>query len=63
MSNKKDVAVIPKGTKVQIMGCSYTLLEDTSVEGNQSNLNYILKEQDNFDKGIGILGGVPNSQL
>lgn len=56
MNNQKEVAIIPKGTKIQIMGCSCTLLEDASIEGDQANLDYILKEQDNFDKGIGVVG-------
>ncbi|MEQ1412787.1 hypothetical protein [Acinetobacter indicus] len=56
MSDQKEVAVIPKGNKIQIMGCSYTLLEDVRVDGNQVNLNYILKEQKNFEKGIGVVG-------
>ena len=51
----ENIAVIPKGTKVQIMGCSYTLLEDAKVDGYQTNLDYILKEQENFDKGIGVV--------
>ncbi|ENX00971.1 hypothetical protein F899_01604 [Acinetobacter sp. CIP 101934] len=55
MVDQKELAIIPKGTKIQIMGCSYTLLEDASVEGNQDNLNYILKEQENFNKGIGVV--------
>jgi len=55
MSDQKEIAIIPKGTKIQIMGCSCTLLVDASIEGNQDNLNYILREQENFDKGIGIV--------
>lgn len=55
MSNEKEVAVIPKGTKIQIMGCSITLLEDAKVEANQSNLDYILKYQENFDNDIGLV--------
>ena len=51
-----EVAVIPKGTRVQIMGCRITLLEDTKVEGDQSSLDYILKAQDDFDNGIGVVG-------
>lgn len=53
----ENIAVIPKGTKVQIMGCSYTLIEDVKVDGNQANLDYILKEQENFYKGIGVASG------
>jgi glycerol-3-phosphate dehydrogenase len=58
MNTKKEieVAVIPKGSKVQIMGCSITLLEDAKVKANQSDLDYILKEQENFYKGMGIMG-------
>lgn len=55
MSDQREIAIIPKGAKIQIMGCSYTLLENANVEGSQDNLNYILKEQENFDKGIGIV--------
>lgn len=49
-----EVAILPKGTKVRIMGCRITLTEDTKVEGNQSDVDYILKEQKNFDNGIGV---------
>lgn len=52
----KDTAVIPKGSKIQIMGCNYTLLEDAKVNGSQENLNYILKEQENFENGVGVVG-------
>ena len=54
MSGKEEieVAVIPKGTHVQIMGCRITLLEDTKVEANQANLDYILEEQENFDQDL-----------
>lgn len=60
---RKIIAVIPKGAKVQILGCSIPLLEVTKVEVDQANLDYILKEQDNFDKGIGIVGKNPSCQL
>lgn len=56
----ENIAVIPKGTYVSIMGCRFTLLEDTQVEANQTNLDYILKDQENFDKGIGIVGNIPS---
>ncbi|MBB4836892.1 hypothetical protein [Acinetobacter schindleri] len=57
MSDQKEieVAVIPKGSKVQIMGCQIILAEDTKVEWDQASLDYILKEQEDFDKGIGIV--------
>jgi len=47
MSEKEEieVAVIPKGSYVSIMGCRFTLMEDTKVEANQANLDYILKDQ------------------
>lgn len=62
MTEKEEIAIIPKGAKIQIMGCSFTLLEDASVEGNQANLNHILEEQKNFNKGIGIVGEMASSQ-
>ena len=51
MSTKQEieVAIIPKGSKIQIMGCSYTLLEDVKVDGIQSRLDYVLKAQDDFE--------------
>ncbi|OTG82382.1 hypothetical protein [Acinetobacter sp. ANC 4648] len=61
--SKKEIAIIPKGSYVSIMGCRFTLMEDTKVEANQANLDYILKEQENFDKGIGVVGGALNNQL
>ena len=56
MSDQKEIAIIPKGSYVSIMGCRITLAEDTKVEGSQADLNYILREQENFDKGIGVVG-------
>ena len=56
-----EIAVIPKGSKVQIMGCRITLVEDAKVEGNQASLDFILKEQENFDEGIGVVGGMPTT--
>ena len=63
MGNEKEFAIIPKGSHVIIMGCRITLAEDTKVEGNQANIDYILKDQENFDKGIGVVGGALNNQL
>lgn len=48
----KNIAVIPKGTKVQIMGCTYTLLEDVKVDGTQEYTNKILKQQVDFDQEL-----------
>ena len=45
MSEKEEIAIIPKGSYVSIMGCRFTLMEDTKVEANQANLDYILKDQ------------------
>ena len=58
MSEKEEIeiAVIPKGSKVQIMGCRVTLVEDTKVEGDQASLDYILKDQEDYDNGIGVVG-------
>ncbi|OTU28501.1 MULTISPECIES: hypothetical protein [Acinetobacter] len=52
----KEIALIPKGAKVQIMGCTYTLIEEANVEGYQSQLNDILKAQKDFDEEIRICG-------
>ncbi|WP_335987110.1 hypothetical protein [Acinetobacter bereziniae] len=51
----ENIAVIPKGTNVQIMGCSYTLLEDVKVDGMQIYLDQVLKAQIDFQKGIDII--------
>lgn len=56
MSDQREIAIIPKGSYVSIMGCRITLAEDAKVEGSQADLNYILREQENFDKGIGVVG-------
>lgn len=62
MSEKQEYAILPMGSYVSIMGCRITLAEDAKVEGNQSNIDYILKEQENFNIGIGIIGENPNYQ-
>jgi len=56
--SEKEIAIIPKGSYVSIMGCRFTLMEDTKVEANQANLDYILKDQKDFDNGIGIVGRI-----
>ncbi|WP_333669410.1 hypothetical protein [Acinetobacter guillouiae] len=53
----ENIAVIPKGTKVQIMGCSYTLLEDVKVDGMQIYLDQVLKAQIDFENGVGVCSG------
>ena len=53
---EKEIAIIPKGSYVSIMGCRITLLEDTKVEGDQKSLDHILKVQEDFDNGIGVMG-------
>ncbi|MDA3500752.1 hypothetical protein MKL32_03880 [Acinetobacter sp. AOR34_HL] len=62
MDTIKEIAIIPKGTHVSIMGCRVTLAEDTKVESNQANLDHILNEQSKFDNGIGVIGEMPSSQ-
>ncbi|WP_166167944.1 hypothetical protein [Acinetobacter sp. SA01] len=49
MGSEKEIAIIPKGTSVRIMGCAYTLLEDVKVDGNQRILNETLKAQSEFE--------------
>ncbi|MFW1794984.1 hypothetical protein ACG9Y4_04690 [Acinetobacter guillouiae] len=53
----ENAAVIPKGTNVQIMGCSYTLLDDVKVDGMQIHLDQTLEAQKNFGEGVGICSG------
>lgn len=60
---KQEYAIIPKGSCVSIMGCRITLAEDTKVEGNQANIDYILKDQENFNRGIGVVGAALSNQL
>lgn len=55
MSDKKEIAIIPAGSYVSIMGCRFTLIEDTKVEADQANLDYILKDQKDFDNGVGVV--------
>ena len=45
-----EVAVIPKGSKIQIMGCSYTLLEDVRVNGKQGSLDAIIEAQKEYEE-------------
>ncbi|OTG58633.1 hypothetical protein B9T36_09765 [Acinetobacter sp. ANC 4204] len=59
----ENIAVIPKGTKVQIMGCTYTLLEDVKVDGIQIYLDKVLKAQEDFENGIDVVGNNPSCQL
>lgn len=60
MSDHKEIAIIPKGTKIQIMGCSYTLLEEVKVDGKQMYLDQTLRAQENFENAIGVTGKIPN---
>lgn len=52
---KKKLQLFLKAPKIQITGCSITLLEDAKVEANQPNLDYILKYQENFDNDMGLV--------
>lgn len=45
---KNKVAIIPAGNYISIMGCRLILLEDTKVDMNQTNLDYILGHRKNF---------------
>lgn len=57
---RKNIAVIPKKTKVQIMGCSYELIDSVRVKGKQKYLNQVLKAQIDFHNGVDIVGESPN---
>jgi hypothetical protein len=52
----KEIAVIPKGTDIQIMGCTYTILEDVKVNEYQKHLDDVLKAQNDYQNGIGVVG-------
>lgn len=56
MSEDNKIAIIPKGTKVQIMGCSYTILEDTKVDGTQIYLDAVLKAQIDYENQFDVIG-------
>lgn len=56
--DKKDVCIILKGTKIQIMGCSYILQEDALVDGDQAIIDATLKAQENFHNGVGVCSGL-----
>ena len=53
----KNIAVIPKGTKVQIMGCSFTLMEDVKVNVSQIHLDDLLKAHKEFHNGVKVCSG------
>lgn len=60
LDQKLEVAILPAGSEVRIMGCRVVILEDVQVEGGQASLDYVLKAQDDFKKGIGTTGEMPS---
>jgi len=56
----ENIEVISKGTNIQNMSCSYTLLEDVKVDGMKIYFNQVLKAQVDFENGIGAIGGAIN---
>ncbi|WP_026470010.1 hypothetical protein [Alkanindiges illinoisensis] len=55
LDQDQEVAIIPAGSYVSIMGCRFTLLEDTKVATSQESLDYVLKAQQDFENGIGTV--------
>lgn len=55
-NQEQEVAILPAGSEVRIMGCRVVILEDVQVEGNQASLDYVLKAQEDFKNGIGVVG-------
>lgn len=53
----ENIAVIPKGTKIQIMGCSYFLLEDVKVDAIQVRLEQVLEAQNDFENEVHVVDG------
>ena len=59
LNQEQEVAILPAGSEVRIMGCRVVILEDVQVEGDQQSLDFILKAQEDFKKGIDIVGQAP----
>lgn len=57
MSNKKEIGVIPAGTRIKLYEGSITILEDATVEANQEWIDKAIQDQDDFYNGIGVAGG------
>jgi hypothetical protein len=57
MSDQKEIAIILKSSKVQIMGCSYALPEGVKVDGNQAILDAKLKAQHDYYNGVNVCSG------
>ena len=45
--------IIPAGTRIKLYEGSITLLEDTVVDANQEWIDKAIKDQEDYDNGIG----------
>jgi len=51
-----ECGAIPKGTKVKIDGCPFVLQDDVKVAASQEIVDLAIKNQNDFDNGIGVIG-------
>lgn len=51
-----ECGTIPKGTKVKVDGCPFVLQDDVKVAAAQEVVDLAIKNQNDFDNGIGVVG-------
>jgi hypothetical protein len=51
-----ECGTIPKGTKIKIDGCPFVLQDDVKVAASQEIVDLAIKNQNDFDNGIGVVG-------
>lgn len=56
MSEKIESGVIPAGTRIKLYEGRVTLLEDVVVDADQEWIDKAIKDQENFNNGIGVVG-------
>ncbi len=50
-----ECGIIPKGTKVKVDGCPFVLQDDVKVAASQEIVDLAIKNQNDFDNGIGVV--------
>ncbi|RZF53681.1 hypothetical protein EXE30_06815 [Acinetobacter halotolerans] len=51
-----ECGTVPKGTKVKIDGCPFVLQDDVQVGADQTIVDLAIKNQNDFENGIGVVG-------
>lgn len=51
-----ECGTIPKGTKIKIDGCPFVLQDDVKVAASQEIVDLAIKNQTDFENGIGVVG-------